>query len=284
MAEEQKQEQQQALDTAKQQPSDQKPVESSTEKKVEDQKATDQNVEPSAEEKKPEGEKQPEKKPEEKKPENLEDNSVIRQMRRALKNAQRELSELKRAQVQQQVAAQPAPERTQFQTEGAYLQAAIEHHNRQQQALQQAPAVDILEQTRRDARAAHPDFDQALRSIEHIRFKQESLNALAESLETLEFGPELYYHLAKNPEVTEDLAILSPAAFAARIGELHADIRRNKQQPPAKPVSKAPAPITPVTNGTPPSKGYDQMTPEEFHQVRMKERKAARMRILAPTT
>jgi hypothetical protein len=214
-------------------------------------------------------EKQPEKATD-------DDNSVIRAMRKQIKRQSRELAELR--QIQMQAMAQPdvRPTREQYPDESAYVQAEVAYQLRQAQAAPAQKPTDPLESTRETIRKQHPDFDEALQDIEHIRFRQASVEVFADAVENLEHGDELYYRLAKNPEMVEKFALLPPGAFAARLGELHAEIAREKNSKAS--VSKAPPPVTPEKSSTPPSRSYDEMSNEEFVRTRRKERMQHRMR------
>jgi hypothetical protein len=216
-------------------------------------------------------------KPEELKTEKApeEENSTIREMRRQLKRQSRELQELRQMQVQATAQPDPRPARENFADESSYVQAEVAYQLKQTQAQQQKQP-DILESTRNSIRKTHPDFDEVLQDIEHIRFRQESVDVFSDAVETLEHGDELYYRLAKNPEIAEKLSLLSPGAFAARLGEMHADIVREKTKKPS--ITKAPSPITPEKSSIPVSKTYDDMSDEEFARTRRKERTAHKMR------
>jgi hypothetical protein len=71
---------------------------------------------------------------------------------------------------------------------------------------------------------------------EHVR------DALLDS----EHGPELAYHLARNPSFAADLNNMSATRAALELGRLESQL---DNAPAPKPVSKAPAPITPLTTG-----------------------------------
>jgi hypothetical protein len=57
-------------------------------------------------------------------------------------------------------------------------------------------------------------------------------------------GPEILYHLGKNPELAADIGELSPSAAAAEIGRIAA--RLESAMPKTRNVTKAPQPISPV--------------------------------------
>jgi hypothetical protein len=199
-----------------------------------------------------------------------DDNSVIRQMRKQLRQQQKMIAELKLA--QQQVAPEPKPARENFQSDAEYIQAEVAHQLKQVQAVQ-PKAETVFENKFAEARKNHADFEQALEDIDHVVFTPEAQTSIRQAVETLQYGSEVLYHIAKNPELAEELALLPPAAFAAKLGDIHGDIRQAKN---AKTVSKAPAPITPVS-GAPAKidKSYDDITDQAEFLARRRAEKAA---------
>jgi hypothetical protein len=227
-------------------------------------------VEPSTENATPETKKPDEAKPDDKKPE--EESSVIKDIRRANRRLQAELREVKEK-LQTAIPKELPPTREQFQDDGQFVDARYAFNRRQEQVAQQ-PTASVVQDKISQATREHADFAEKMREIDHVRFPSAQLN---EAMSTLQYGADVLYHLASNPEVAEEIAVLPPAAFAARLGEINAEIRIAKRTP--KLVSSAPAPLNSEKSGATPPKGYDAMTPEEFHKVRMAERKKARMAV-----
>ena len=209
-------------------------------------------------------------KPAEKKPE--EENSVIRQMRKQLRQQQKMISELKVA--QQQSALPSSPARENFNSDADYIQAEVAHQLKQVQTVQSKPP-DVFEAKWNETRKTHPDFDAAMEDIDHVMFTPEAQVSIRQTVETLPYGSDVLYHIAKNPELAEELALLPPAAFAARLGDIHGDIRQSKA---IKKVSHASSPINPVRGAAPKvDKTYDDITDQaEFNMRRRKEREAYR--------
>jgi hypothetical protein len=198
-----------------------------------------------------------------------EENSVIRQMRKQLKLQQKQIAELKQVQVQ----PEPRPQRENFNTDAEYIQAEVQHQLKSAQVVgQQSPGV--FETKFNEAVKTHSDFKEALEDIDHVMFTPEAQKSIREAVETLTYGSDVLYHIAKNPDLAEELSLLPPAAFAARLGDIHGDIRRSKTN---KQVSKAPAPISPVSGSTKTEKSYDDMSMEEYRVARRKEKEAARL-------
>lgn len=86
--------------------------------------------------------------------------------------------------------------------------------------------------------------------------------AIVELVAESENGPELFLHLAKNREITERLAGLSPVAAAREIGRLEAKLEKPAPAPAPKPaVSKAPPP-PPKIEGTDPTPRISTTDPD----------------------
>jgi hypothetical protein len=217
----------------------------------------------------------PETSPEsEKKP---EDNSVIRQIRREVRNLQRENAELKK----QLVKPEPEPERTDFDSDDDYIKATVDHRVKQAVAQQLKPAADDVHSKKvEQARKTYEDFDQVIESAE-VRFDQGQEMAFKKAVETLSYGGDLYYTVSKDPDLIAELEMLPPHSLAARLGEIHADIKASKvKQAPktdgAKPRgenTRAPAPITPVVPRGTVSVDTSKMTDAEYFAYRAEQRR-----------
>jgi hypothetical protein len=85
---------------------------------------------------------------------------------------------------------------------------------------------------------------------------------------------KLFFHLGKNPELAQEIAELPPARMAVRLTRIASEINK----PPApKPVSRAPAPVTPIGPGpTNTDKSPEDMTMDEF--IRWDEDRQAKRR------
>lgn len=125
--------------------------------------------------------------------------------------------------------------------------------------------------------ASIPDFEEARQDM--VNNFGDQLNArpdFFEAITALENGHEVFYDLAKDPEETERLLSLSPVRLAievAKRGEKKAPV------PEPKPISRAPAPVKPVS-GAPaasdrlddPSAPMDQWAKTYLKQVAGKGR------------
>lgn len=118
------------------------------------------------------------------------------------------------------------------------------------------------------AKATIPDLDSVLaQSVAPMS------QAMAEVLRDAEHGPELAYHLAKNPAESERIARLSPMAAARELGKLEASLTTPTQAPapPApKRVTNAPAPPTPIGSGRSTEGSPGNMSMPEYREYRKK--------------
>lgn len=96
-----------------------------------------------------------------------------------------------------------------------------------------------------DFRAATPDYDAVL-GASKLQVSPHVVDTLLDS----DAGPELAYHLAKNPETVKRINALSPLAAAREIGRIEASLS-TPAAPRTKPSSNAPAPISPVKAAAP---------------------------------
>lgn len=109
------------------------------------------------------------------------------------------------------------------------------------------------------AEARYPDFKETMKSADGLLIQNDVLAYLAES----EKGPDLTYFLAKHPEEVKKIVQLTPRAALAYVGVLESGLEVGKPSGPASPSGEggkgkpqpeakggAPAPITPLGNGS----------------------------------
>ena len=96
---------------------------------------------------------------------------------------------------------------------------------------------------------------------------------LAES----ELGPEIYYHLAKNRDVTDSLLSKPPYKALAELGKIEAKLSAKKEEPKqvVKKTSTAPAPASKTTGSAPSTKKLTDpdISQAEYREARMKQLK-----------
>lgn len=169
---------------------------------------------------------------------------------------------------------------------------AAEQDKREREAAEREQAERAREFGKRiaAAREKHDDFDDVLKSIAGTDLDRVHKD-VTEYIQESELGPDLLYHLAKNPDVLDRLRKLSPRRFIAELGKLEAkweapapakdtpslsDIATTTSTPA---VSKAPAPIAALTSdkATVVHKDPSQMSFQElreYERQRQRERRA----------
>lgn len=128
-----------------------------------------------------------------------------------------------------------------------------------------------------------PDYEEVIGDSE-LDVPNIGLQYIVES----DVGPQLAYHLAKNPELVDRLSRLSPSRVIAELGKLEArleDAGKSKDPPKSEPtsqqtrqVSRAPAPIQPLNAdaATAVTKDPSQMSFQELRAHREAERRAGK--------
>lgn len=146
------------------------------------------------------------------------------------------------------------------------LQASLQQ--REQQSAQRS-----VEQSYNERVAAfvkvQPDFQEVLAASE-LQISKPVTDLIFES----DVGPAIVYYLAENEEETERINKLSPARQLAEIGKIEAKLAVPRAAE-KKIVSKAPAPVKPVTGSAPVvKKSLDDpsLSAEEWIKLRNKTR------------
>lgn len=130
----------------------------------------------------------------------------------------------------------------------------------QREAQQQRNAAESTYADRAEAaRDKYDDFDEVVQR--HPNDGGPAIStAMAEVIKASEMGPELAYHLGKNPDESKRIWALPPYLQAMELGRLEAKLVAN---PPVKKTSSAPDPITPVRRGASIS-SYDPTDPRSL--------------------
>jgi hypothetical protein len=162
----------------------------------------------------------------------------------------------------------PTPD--QFDDYGAYVEAltdfkAEEKINTTLDAREKAAAEKKQAETRVttwnerviEARKSIPDYDAVMAASE-VPIAEHVLDELRDS----ELGPQLAYHLDKNPDVAEKLNTMNPRKAAREIGRLEAQLLSTVTASPDPkvdaPPPEPPAPKVKTTNAPPPVKPVGQ--------------------------
>ncbi len=165
--------------------------------------------------------------------------------KRLAREARKWERERAKAQAQPPAAAPVAPPKVEDYADApAYAEAlaetkAAELLNKRQAEQQAAALRDSYEDRAEAARDKYDDFEQVAYNPA-VPVSQ----VMAEAVMADELGPEILYHLGSNPSEARRIAQLSPVQQAREIGKLSAKLAA---APPAKTISSAPAPITPVS-------------------------------------
>jgi hypothetical protein len=215
----------------------------------------------------------------------------IDELTRQRHEAERRASELEQRLQQLQSGTQtsgqaPAtkPDPRQFEDYGDYVAALTKYEaaqmlsardQQQAQALQQQrqQLTQQAEQARAEAwterqaavRQALPDYDAVMSAAANVHVSQAVQEAILDS----DRGPELAYHLAKNPQLAQQLSGMSARQVDREIGRLEERLAR----PAPPPVSKAPPPLKPLTGSGAAAKDPSQMTDAEYRAWRLSQKK-----------
>jgi hypothetical protein len=109
-------------------------------------------------------------------------------------------------------------------------------------------------------KAEFQDFDQAVANLQMVGMNRDFLEFTAAS----DAGAKLLHHLGKDLDEAARISSLPPVLMARELTRL--ELKLN--QPQTKPVSKAPAPITPIAASGSSSKDPSEMTDAEFAKWR----------------
>lgn len=111
-----------------------------------------------------------------------------------------------------------------------------------------------------DFRSKNPDYDIVVNNPSLPISKD-----MAEVIMLSEVGPQLAYHLGKNPGEAARISGLSPIAAARELGKMEAKL----SLPQTKKTPSAPDPVKPVPKGSGGAvKSPDDMSPEEYREWR----------------
>lgn len=140
---------------------------------------------------------------------------------------------------------------------GRAVSAREEAAKQAAQAAQQQALASFMEQEQ-DARAKYADYDQVTRSMP---LANETLDLAAQ----MDAGPDVIYHLGKNPDLAATVAGMSPVQQALELGRIEARLA----MPQPKKITQAAEPITPVgaTSATV-TKDPGDMSPQEYRAWR----------------
>lgn len=172
----------------------------------------------------------------------------------------------------QQYQSEPLKEPHEYESDSDYQRALIReelrHAERERLQREQKAAAENAQHERinayearaNEARAKIPDFDQVAHS-QHVPYS----NAMIQLVQESDLGPEIAYHLGKNPYEADRIASLSPLSAAREIGRLESKFAQT-----ARPkVSNAPPPVKTISGtGAIEQKKLEDMNLDEFYRAR----------------
>jgi O6-methylguanine-DNA--protein-cysteine methyltransferase len=183
----------------------------------------------------------------------------------------------------------PKPKQENFDTYDEFNEALLDwkvdqrEHRRETanaaEAARQAAAERVVQvQQRIDTfKQQHPDFHEVLNAADF-----EVPKRVLREMEESPVGPQIAYHLAKNPAEAAAICKLHPVDQIKAVGKLEARFEREAGAPtptPRKPVSRAPQPLAPEGGGSAATnKALDQMTTDERLDHWDREEQASRTR------
>jgi hypothetical protein len=224
----------------------------------------------------PKAEAEEEKKEVEEKPVEEKKNHDQRRWERVLKEraeykAKADLYEQMNQQ-QQKPANTGRPEREKFASDEEYVDALTDWKIDQKlpKIREEFSQTQRISQQNQDwgnkiarAKTEYPDYEAVMEDAMDIPITP----TVSEALQSSDFGADLAYYLAKNPQEAQRLNSLPPVTCAREIGRIESYLEYEKSQAKEKTavVSKAPVPIKPGRNSTAPvAKSLESMTPSEY--------------------
>jgi hypothetical protein len=121
---------------------------------------------------------------------------------------------------------------------------------------QDAARLDEYREREDGIRDKYEDFDQVAYNP-----RLPITDAMAQTIQTSEIGPEIAYFLGSNPKEADRISRLTPFVQAKEIGKIEAKLAAN---PPIKTTTKAPEPIAPVGARSSSAPAYDTTDPRSI--------------------
>lgn len=163
------------------------------------------------------------------------------------------------------------PIRNQYASDEEYIAAVAAHtvrteiHGQQSKVAeqtereQQARLLEGFQSRVQSARDSLPDYDEVVGLSDAPMSKP-----MAEAILDSDVGPQLTYHLAKNPQEAARIAALSPVKAIREIAAIEAKLKAPAIAPAAKATSAPPPPTHVSGRGTTAAKDPSRMSMEEF--------------------
>lgn len=157
----------------------------------------------------------------------------------------------------------------QFDSVDAYADAlavrkAEELLNRREAERQQMDVLEAYHDREEEARSKYDDFEQVAYNP-----KLPISDAMAETIQSSDIGPDLAYYLGSNPKEAARIAALkSPILQAREIGKIEAKIA---SEPVLKRTTSAPPPIAPISGRGSGAPSYDTTDPRAIKNMSTSE-------------
>tara|TARA_R110002126_G_scaffold38752_1_gene115472 strand:+ start:952 stop:1737 length:786 start_codon:yes stop_codon:yes gene_type:complete len=171
--------------------------------------------------------------------------------------------------------AQPAPTAAElppvenFDSVDAYADALAERKAeellaRRELERQQMDFLDAYHDREEDARSKYDDFEQVAYNP-----KLPISNAMAETIQASDIGPDIAYYLGSNPKEAARIAALkSPILQAKEIGKIEAKMA---SEPILRKTTSAPPPIAPISGRGSGAPSYDTTDPRSIKNMSTSE-------------
>lgn len=130
---------------------------------------------------------------------------------------------------------------------------------RREQARAQSETLEAFHDREEEARNKYDDFEQVAYNP-----KLPITDAMAQTIQSSEVGPDMAYYLGSNPKEAERISRLAPLQQAKELGKIEAKLADN---PVVKKTSNAPAPIAPVTARSSGSPSFDTTDPRSVKNM-----------------
>ena len=143
-------------------------------------------------------------------------------------------------------------------------QKAHELVSRQREQQEQSTIIEAYHDKEEEVRGKYDDFEQVAYNP-----KLPISNAMAETIQASDIGPDIAYYLGSNPKEAARIAALnSPILQAKEIGRIEAKIA---SEPVLKKTTSAPPPIAPISGRGSGSPSYDTTDPRAIKNMSTSE-------------
>jgi hypothetical protein len=150
-------------------------------------------------------------------------------------------------------------------------QVVGQHLSREREAEQQRATAEAFVSRETQFAVTQPDYADV---VSDPSLQQYVTPVISEAIVASENGPQLSYYLGTHRDELATIAKMRPVQQAQALGRLEAKLQSSAAAPPSAPKprtvqpTRAPAPPSPVGNGSAPTKGIEQMSIGEYMEHR----------------